>query len=169
MPHARIGEIGRSSRNGLGVPEADFWPDRRHLPYSPRKASIGSVLDARLAGSAEAASANSSIAMAESASTPGSNGLTSNKKERSKRDAAKAPSKPSPQPTAASLAPELRMSSITPERWKPSAMRTAISCSRNATENAITARSEEHTSELQSLAYLVCRLLLEKKKQKVEA
>src|SRR3989441_5578903 len=29
---------------------------------------------------------------------------------------------------------------------------------------ACQARSEEHTSELQSLAYLVCRLLLEKKK-----
>src|SRR2546425_4934987 len=29
-------------------------------------------------------------------------------------------------------------------------------------------RSEEHTSELQSLAYLVCRLLLEKKKKKIE-
>src|SRR5437899_9480271 len=28
------------------------------------------------------------------------------------------------------------------------------------------ARSEEHTSELQSLRHLVCRLLLEKKKQK---
>src|SRR5687767_15701481 len=28
----------------------------------------------------------------------------------------------------------------------------------------INGRSEEHTSELQSLAYLVCRLLLEKKK-----
>src|SRR2546425_7308720 len=28
-----------------------------------------------------------------------------------------------------------------------------------------TTRSEEHTSELQSLAYLVCRLLLEKKKK----
>src|SRR2546425_5590295 len=28
----------------------------------------------------------------------------------------------------------------------------------------LSARSEEHTSELQSLAYLVCRLLLEKKK-----
>src|SRR4029079_16051291 len=27
-------------------------------------------------------------------------------------------------------------------------------------------RSEEHTSEIQSLAYLVCRLLLEKKKKK---
>src|SRR3712207_7327153 len=30
-----------------------------------------------------------------------------------------------------------------------------------------TARSEEHTSELQSRQYLVCRLLLEKKKKKV--
>src|SRR5687767_15176291 len=37
--------------------------------------------------------------------------------------------------------------------------RMAAMCSR-------TARSEEHTSELQSLAYLVCRLLLEKKKKK---
>src|SRR3989441_7810284 len=31
--------------------------------------------------------------------------------------------------------------------------------------HAVEARSEEHTSELQSLAYLVCRLLLEKKKK----
>src|SRR5687767_15254370 len=30
----------------------------------------------------------------------------------------------------------------------------------------VASRSEEHTSELQSLAYLVCRLLLEKKKHK---
>src|SRR5437899_6247083 len=30
----------------------------------------------------------------------------------------------------------------------------------------VTARSEEHTSELQSLRHLVCRLLLEKKKKK---
>src|SRR2546425_2055771 len=30
------------------------------------------------------------------------------------------------------------------------------------------ARSEEHTSELQSLAYLVCRLLLEKKKKTMQ-
>src|SRR2546425_5638993 len=29
-------------------------------------------------------------------------------------------------------------------------------------------RSEEHTSELQSLAYLVCRLLLEKKKNEYD-
>src|SRR5205823_12104069 len=30
--------------------------------------------------------------------------------------------------------------------------------------HGLESRSEEHTSELQSLAYLVCRLLLEKKK-----
>src|SRR5205823_5664082 len=35
-----------------------------------------------------------------------------------------------------------------------------------ATRRAPDTRSEEHTSELQSLAYLVCRLLLEKKKKK---
>src|SRR2546425_9418522 len=34
----------------------------------------------------------------------------------------------------------------------------------SAKKRRIEARSEEHTSELQSLAYLVCRLLLEKKK-----
>src|SRR2546425_7955374 len=34
----------------------------------------------------------------------------------------------------------------------------------NALSQHVRQRSEEHTSELQSLAYLVCRLLLEKKK-----
>src|SRR2546425_8432743 len=33
-----------------------------------------------------------------------------------------------------------------------------------AMKEVLAKRSEEHTSELQSLAYLVCRLLLEKKK-----
>src|SRR5438045_4591122 len=33
-------------------------------------------------------------------------------------------------------------------------------------ENLLLDRSEEHTSELQSLRHLVCRLLLEKKKKK---
>src|SRR2546425_9734240 len=36
---------------------------------------------------------------------------------------------------------------------------------RSQTNAVVTNRSEEHTSELQSLAYLVCRLLLEKKKK----
>src|SRR5438093_2226241 len=35
-----------------------------------------------------------------------------------------------------------------------------------ALQEAMTPRSEEHTSELQSLTNLVCRLLLEKKKKK---
>src|SRR2546423_11030672 len=38
---------------------------------------------------------------------------------------------------------------------------------RQAVTNPENTRSEEHTSELQSLAYLVCRLLLEKKKNDV--
>src|SRR5687767_15307202 len=37
--------------------------------------------------------------------------------------------------------------------------------SRLADIRVVVGRSEEHTSELQSLAYLVCRLLLEKKKK----
>src|SRR6266545_5731481 len=36
-----------------------------------------------------------------------------------------------------------------------------VGCSDGATVALLVARSEEHTSELQSLAYLVCRLLLE--------
>src|SRR5687767_15202688 len=40
---------------------------------------------------------------------------------------------------------------VAPYRWRP--------------YTGAAPRSEEHTSELQSLAYLVCRLLLEKKKK----
>src|SRR5947209_10806533 len=42
----------------------------------------------------------------------------------------------------------------------------SCSCNRKAapTASSIPGRSEEHTSELQSRQYLVCRLLLEKKK-----
>src|SRR2546425_2629155 len=41
-----------------------------------------------------------------------------------------------------------------------------VSMRRSASSPLPAVRSEEHTSELQSLAYLVCRLLLEKKKNK---
>src|SRR5688572_32061724 len=43
---------------------------------------------------------------------------------------------------------------------------TAPGIRRRAGEGARRARSEEHTSELQSQSNLVCRLLLEKKKNK---
>src|SRR5437899_6159157 len=42
----------------------------------------------------------------------------------------------------------------------------AIRERRMAPKQIASARSEEHTSELQSLRHLVCRLLLEKKKKK---
>src|SRR5258706_9176230 len=42
---------------------------------------------------------------------------------------------------------------------------TAIAASRVVRAQAVPDRSEEHTSELQSLTNLVCRLLLEKKKK----
>src|SRR3989441_4309060 len=40
-------------------------------------------------------------------------------------------------------------------------------CGAGVVAEADPERSEEHTSELQSLAYLVCRLLLEKKKKQI--
>src|SRR5258705_9283034 len=52
-------------------------------------------------------------------------------------------------------------SSIVAKRWSGSLARAReIAAVRNG------GRSEEHTSELQSLRHLVCRLLLEKKKKK---
>src|SRR3712207_8262585 len=51
-----------------------------------------------------------------------------------------------------------------PARASASAVRSQSSRSRGALR-ALVVRSEEHTSELQSRQYLVCRLLLEKKKE----
>src|SRR5687767_9963214 len=48
----------------------------------------------------------------------------------------------------------------------PSLVTMSLTEEQGKTRLTVTARSEEHTSELQSLAYLVCRLLLEKKKKK---
>src|SRR5205823_12643853 len=52
-----------------------------------------------------------------------------------------------------------RSSFVSRSRASSSAFKSWPSAARNSL-----LRSEEHTSELQSLAYLVCRLLLEKKK-----
>src|SRR5438046_8393289 len=49
---------------------------------------------------------------------------------------------------------------------RPSVSANAMMVARWLSRNAATIRSEEHTSELQSLTNLVCRLLLEKKKKK---
>src|SRR3712207_8079725 len=54
-------------------------------------------------------------------------------------------------------------------RYCPGGTRPAVSACRrlptNPRETKRCARSEEHTSELQSRQYLVCRLLLEKKER----
>src|SRR5258705_10163126 len=59
---------------------------------------------------------------------------------------------------------------ITPEALRQRLHRARETLSkmldRDAVDGALPARSEEHTSELQSLRHLVCRLLLEKKKFK---
>src|SRR3989475_4232137 len=73
---------------------------------------------------------------------------------------------------------ELRRSSrdppISARRYVVASTAVAVSCSASASETSATlergsngpnARSEEHTSELQSQSNLVCRLLLEKKKK----
>src|SRR5206468_5645012 len=53
-----------------------------------------------------------------------------------------------------------------PKRGFHNPFGTAFSVENVEQLNAFTARSEEHTSELQSRSDLVCRLLLEKKKNK---
>src|SRR2546425_2777301 len=57
--------------------------------------------------------------------------------------------------------PENRAGSSGSARRRWSGITTAGQCGHTGNSR----RSEEHTSELQSLAYLVCRLLLEKKKK----
>src|SRR2546425_4444763 len=56
---------------------------------------------------------------------------------------------------------------LPPRVWKPRVQRLERRrVARSAPRGRRSwSRSEEHTSELQSLAYLVCRLLLEKKKK----
>src|SRR5437899_2014271 len=63
--------------------------------------------------------------------------------------------------TAASASERLVTSSLTTSRSSDSA--TALATT-SGSRPVPTTRSEEHTSELQSLRHLVCRLLLEKKK-----
>src|SRR2546425_4641486 len=53
------------------------------------------------------------------------------------------------------------------ERWRRLRLDREVLGQRARLAHFVVAhRSEEHTSELQSLAYLVCRLLLEKKKNR---
>src|SRR5687767_15752396 len=68
-------------------------------------------------------------------------------------------------PPRSTLFPYTTLFRSDPEAGLPGGQLHAGPDPRNATGAGM--RSEEHTSELQSLAYLVCRLLLEKKNRRV--
>src|SRR5690625_5872114 len=59
-----------------------------------------------------------------------------------------------------------RARSRRPPAAPPRGSLPARSCSTSSARTSRRPRSEEHTSELQSRGHLVCRLLLEKKKEK---
>src|SRR3712207_8983151 len=61
--------------------------------------------------------------------------------------------------------PPARSASPGGRTWSPSSARSPPSPAPRVRLLTRSRRSEEHTSELQSRQYLVCRLLLEKKKQ----
>src|SRR3712207_7475915 len=73
---------------------------------------------------------------------------------------------PLPLPAALPIPPPPRPSRRRPPRCPPVAGRHRVSGSRSRPSRETRRRSEEHTSELQSRQYLVCRLLLEKKNTK---
>src|SRR5687767_15402774 len=79
-------------------------------------------------------------------------------------------------PPRSTLFPYTTLFRSRPMRWsRPIASATSVTSAPTSSHtlatslmklifvNEVANRSEEHTSELQSLAYLVCRLLLEKK------
>src|SRR5271154_2389306 len=111
---------------------------RRAQSQSVRKACMGSTDAARRAGSKEAAKDSTSTKTAPSVSTSGSRGLTPNRNERIRCDAAEAPSNPSAQPTTASLSAEVKTSAKISDRCEPKAIRMAISWERRAAEKAMT-------------------------------
>src|SRR5689334_23849468 len=63
------------------------------------------------------------------------------------------------------VSPDSPIVSIAP---RPPGSCTPASAPTDRAASAPVSRSEEHTSELQSQFHLVCRLLLEKKKQKIQ-
>src|SRR3712207_8135208 len=82
---------------------------------------------------------------------------------RSRRSAAPAAPSPAPPP----FPPPARRARRTSFRPRVFACSLPVECHAARRGPVVSGRSEEHTSELQSRQYLVCRLLLEKKKKKV--
>src|SRR5262245_65770399 len=66
-------------------------------------------------------------------------------------------------PPRSTLFPYTTLSDLSAPLWVPWKSRNSHSSGRISSTPVTFSRSEEHTSELQSLRHLVCRLLLEKK------
>src|SRR5687767_15667604 len=74
--------------------------------------------------------------------------------------------RPSSSGRASNQSPYLMKTTCQSRNVCTASVATAIGTVDDSRTRRTVTRSEEHTSELQSLAYLVCRLLLEKKKKK---
>src|SRR3989441_1280508 len=142
----------RCEMGGCGAASRIPHPASR---YSYLSASTGSSRAARLAGYSPnptpvRADAPSAATMDHSGTWAGIG--VSRETPKASRPPASIPTAP---PTRVRVEASTRNCHRIARRVAPSALRTP--------------RSEEHTSELQSLAYLVCRLLLEKKKKDKDA
>src|SRR5438093_4072989 len=82
-------------------------------------------------------------------------------------DAARVPSATDPR-TGPALAPGRKPAPSLTRRASLNVAASLLDYSAKVAIGFVVVRSEEHTSELQSLTNLVCRLLLEKKKEKIE-
>src|SRR3712207_7751354 len=67
-----------------------------------------------------------------------------------------------PEPYKPTTRPDQAIARLAAAQWGVVSLDELLRC--GLSRNAVATRSEEHTSELQSRQYLVCRLLLEKKK-----
>src|SRR5258707_8871912 len=72
----------------------------------------------------------------------------------------------SPRATATAASGHAAVKSSSARQWTPASAKSPGDAGVHCLDSTRT-RSEEHTSELQSRQYLVCRLLLEKKKKSV--
>src|SRR3989475_128545 len=160
----RIADWGRLVQSAIRNPQSAF------RNYSYLSASTGSSRAARLAGYSPnptpvRADAPSAATMDHSGTWAGIG--VSRETPKASRPPTSIPTAP---PTRVRVEASTRNCHRIARRVAPSALRTPISRVRSVTEIIMIAttptRSEEHTSELQSQSNLVCRLLLEKKKNR---
>src|SRR5262245_33813774 len=142
-------KLSRTFRSSSSIPDFKSHFGGTDRTHSLRSATIGSTFVARRAGIQHASKATVTSNSAIRPNVAGSVGVTPKSKVDINRVSAMAATRPAATPISVKSIPCPIINRSTSRRPAPSAIR----------------RSEEHTSELQSLRHLVCRLLLEKKKK----